>query len=370
MGGILFQNATLREPMALKKLITEGWKHASTIIFFGGFITDSFLLPDVTDPTTKYLGLAYLTILASIILLREWIIARNTASVFEQRLFSVLTFGVSFFSGAALSFVFIYAMRSAAFSVSWPLFVILLLCMAANEFVDTHEYRFTLDIAVFFVALVFYAIFNVPIATGKVNDSVFLLSIAIAVGVGILFISILRKLSEIAEYERGRGYALAVGIPLFVGMLYFLNVIPAVPLTLKQSGVYHIVTRTPSGDYLGQKETDARFLSTYRESIFHQAKVGDAVYFFSSIGAPAEVSAPVTHVWEYYDETKHEWITSTIVSFDLAGGREDGYRAYSKKESAKPGLWRVTVKVDASRIVGRMQFRIVEGTNNLQEVKL
>ncbi|MEN9337922.1 MAG: hypothetical protein RIQ41_236 [Candidatus Parcubacteria bacterium] len=370
-GGLLFQNATLREYMALKKLITEGWKHASTIIFFGGFITDSFLLPDVTDPTTKYIGLAYLCILATIIILREWIIARNTASVFEQRTFSVLTFGVSFFSGAALSFVFIYAMRSAALSVSWPLFVILLLCMAANEFVDTHEYRFTLDIAVFFVALVFYAIFNVPIATGSVNDSVFLLSIAIAIGVGILFISVLRKLSEVAEYERGRGYALAVGIPMFVGMLYFLNIIPAVPLTLKESGVYHIVTRTPDGEYIGQKEVDARLLAEYRQTIFHKKSAGDVVYFFSSVGAPAEVSAPVTHVWEYYDEATHEWITSTIVSFDLSGGREEGYRAYSKKETTKPGLWRVTVKVDTNRVVGRMQFRIEEGSERqLEEVKL
>ena len=43
---------------------------------------------------------------------------------------------------------------------------------------------------------------------------------------------LLKKTSETAEKEAGRSVALAIGIPMFVGMLYFLNAIPAVPLTI------------------------------------------------------------------------------------------------------------------------------------------
>lgn len=357
--------------MAFKSLISHAWRHASTIIFVVGFFMDSFLLPSVDEPITKYLGLSYLIILALIFPLREWVISRNTASDAERRLFSLLTFGISFFSGSALSFVFVYAMRSAAFAVSWPLFLILLLCMFANEFISTHNYRFTLDIAVYFIAIVFYSIFNVPIVFGEVNDFVFLVAIGIAVVVGLAFISVLRKTSETAESESARGFALAVGIPMFVGMLYILNVIPAVPLSLKDDGIYHSITRTESGEYLGQKEVDNRFLANYRRPVYHLTDQDTGVYFFSSVGAPAEVSAPITHVWEYYDETQKKWITSTTISFDLSGGRDGGYRAYSKKENLQPGLWRVTVKVDNNRIVGRKRFYIEKGTSaQVIEVKL
>jgi len=357
--------------MALGSILSEGWKHATTVIFVFGFLIDSFLLPSVDEPITKYLGLAYLIILAGILLLREWVVSRNTASAIEQRLFSLLTFGVSFVSGAALSFVFIYAMRSAELLVSWPLFVILLLCMAANEFVSTHNYRFTLDIAVYFIALVFYAIFNVPIVFGVVNDVVFFIAIGISIVVGMFFISILRRMSETAEYESARGFALAVGIPMFVGMLYVLNVIPAVPLSLKESGIYHDIERSSTGAYMGAKETDNRLFANLRHTVYHMNESDDAVYYFSSVEAPAEVSAPITHVWEYYDEKNRTWVTSTTISFDVSGGREGGYRAYSKKENVIPGLWRVTVRVGESRIVGRMSFTIVEGEEvEIKEVKL
>ncbi len=357
--------------MAAKAILTQAWQHATTIIFLFGFLFDSFLLPSVDDPITKYIGLTYLIVLACVLLLREWVVSRNTASKVEQKLFSLLTFGVSFISGSALSFVFVYAMRSAAFAVSWPLFIILLICMFANEFISTHNYRFTLDIAVYFIALVFYSIFNVPIAFGRVNDFVFLVSIALSVGIGLLFISLLRKTSETAEYEGARGYALAVGIPMFVGMLYVLNVIPAVPLSLKESDIYHSVVKTSDGEYIGVKEKDSRLFAQFRRPVYHMTDSDTAVYYFSSISAPAEVSAPLMHVWEYYNEESKQWIPSTTISFDMEGGRGEGFRAYSKKENVRTGMWRVTVKVDDSRIVGRIRFYIEKGKGAaVKEVKL
>jgi hypothetical protein len=332
---------------------------------------DLFLLPSVDEPITKYLGLSYLLVLAIAFPLREWVVSRNTASKTEQQLFSLITFGIAFFLGAGLSFVFVYALRSAAFAVSWPLFLILILCMFANEFVSTHNYRFTLDIAVYFIALTFYAIFNVPIIFNRVNDFVFLVAIGISVAVGMLFISVLGKTSETAEYEKPRGYALAIGIPMFVGMLYVLNLIPAVPLSLADDGVYHSIVRDSNGGYTGEKEVDTRLFAKYRRPVFHLSSSDTAVYFFSSVSAPAELSAPITHVWEYYDEKTQQWIAYPPISFDISGGREGGYRAYSEKENLQPGMWRVTVKVDNNRIVGRKRFYIEEGTSpTLQEIKL
>lgn len=347
--------------MSIKKIIRAGWHHASSIIFFGGFLMDSFLLPAVEKEETKYLGMAWLTLLSISILLREWVVARNTASKIERKTYETLSFGIAFFSGSALSFVFVYAMRSAALTVSWPLFLILLIAMFANEFIATHGYRFTLDLGVLFIALVFYSIFNVPILFGEVNNTVFFVSVIFSAVIGFVYISILKNFSDAAKEETARGYALAIGVPLFVAMLYFLNLIPAVPLSLKTSGVYHNIQKLDDGDYIGTLEPDTRLFARYRTTTYHMTESDTGVYFFSSVGAPADMTAPITHVWEYYDPGSKHWVTSTVVTFTMSGGRDTGYRAYSKKENIFPGLWRVIVEVDGKRIIGEQRFYVVAG---------
>ncbi len=81
--------------------LTKHTAHITTIIFIAGFIIDMIILPDIDHPITRYIGLAHLSVVASLIMFREWIVSRNTASEFEQKLYSVASFGISFSSGAA-----------------------------------------------------------------------------------------------------------------------------------------------------------------------------------------------------------------------------------------------------------------------------
>ena len=160
---------------------------------------------------------------------------------------------------------------------------------------------------------------------------------------------------------------------MFMGMLYFLNVIPAVPLSLASGGIYHTIVRSEAGVFSATKEVDTRMFDGLRIPVYHLTSQDDGAYFFSSVNAPAELSAPISHVWEYYDPKTKRWVEKTTIAFTLAGGREDGYRAYSKKGNLIEGLWRVTVKVDSKRIVGRMKFYITKGIisgEDLVEVKL
>lgn len=346
--------------------------HFTTIIFLAGFLFDAFMLPDLQDVLARVIGVGYLAAVAFLIMFREWLISRNTASEFEQKMYSLTTFGVSYFSGSALSFVFIYALRSAQISVSWPLFVILALCIFANEFVSTHDFRFMLDVGVLLVAVMFYIIFNTPLILKVQNDMTFGVSIAVTIAISMAYIYLLKFSSENAYYNAPRGYALAIGIPMFVGMLYFLNVLPAVPLSLEHSGVYHNVIRNEEGEFIAQKETDTRSWATYRTPVYHLMPGDTGVYFFSAVSAPAEMTAPISHTWEYYDNTQRKWVISgNPIIFTLAGGREEGYRAYSKKENISEGLWRVTVRVDNNRIVGRLKFFITKsGIAEVNEIKL
>lgn len=338
-------------------------QHASTIIFIVGFLFDMVVLPDIDDPITKYVGITYLFAIALLIMFREWVVSRNTASRTEQRIYAASSFGIAYFSGSALSFVVVYALRSAALTVSWPLFVIFFLCMIANEFVSSYNFRFTLDVAIFFIALLFYIVFNIPVLVKTQTSFIFILSILVTITISVLYVYFLSKISDTSYNEAPRGYALAVGIPMFVGMLYFLQVLPAVPLALKNQGVYYSVIKTETGEYLGEKEVDTRIFSTLRKPVIHVTN-SQGVYFFSAVDAPSQLSAPMSHVWEYHDDKKG-WVQESVISFDLMGGRNDGYRAYSKKENVRPGLWRVTVKVDGTRIIGRTTFYVTISEKNI-----
>jgi hypothetical protein len=194
----------------------------------------------------------------------------------------------------------------------------------------------------------------------------------ISIIISLLYLFILQFTSETASEEVSRLYALGVGIPMFIGMLYFLNVIPAVPLSLASGGVYHSMVRDSDGEFSAIQETDTRLFSKFRVPVYHMASHDNGVYFFSSVSAPAELSAPISHVWEYYDENTKQWVPKTTIAFTLSGGRDDGYRAFSQKENVAEGLWRVTVKVDDKRIVGRMKFYIVkdDGEEEMVNVKL
>lgn len=357
--------------MRLIHLLKESARHINTLLFIGGFVFDLLILPEAGHVATIWIGLLYLSSIGFSIMCREWVISRNTATKWEQKMFSLLTFSIAYFSGSALSFVCVYAIRSAIFSVSWPLFLLLFLCVLANELVSSHHFRLSLDIGVFLIALFFFIVFNMPILLKVQNDITFLISTSIAIGVSLFFVYVLSFASDSAKEESSRSYALAFGVPMFIGMLYFLNVIPAVPLSLTEVGIYHNMTRSEEGVFRGTKENDTRILSSFRTPIYHMSSGDDGVYFFSAVGAPAQLTAPLSHVWEYYDPVSKRWQEKTIISFTLAGGRENGYRAYSHKENVTEGLWRVTVKVDDKRIVGRVKFYITQGEEvSLVETKL
>ena len=349
--------------MTWSRLVRESSHHISTLHFIGGFIFDFFILPEAGHLLTIFLGGLYLFIVASALALREWVISQNTASKTEQRIFSILTFVIAYFSGSALSFISIYAIRSAAFSVSWPLLVLLLLCVLVNELISSHHFRFTLDVGVLFLATLFFIVFNLPILLKVQNDMTFLISSSIAIGLSLLYVFIIRFTSESAEEEAPRLFSLAIGIPMFIGMLYFLNVIPAVPLSLANGGVYHSIVRNEVGEFDAIQEVDTRMFAKMRIPLYHMREGDTGVYFFSSVYAPAELTAPISHVWEYYDTTEKRWVELTTVAFTLDGGREDGYRAYSQKENIFEGLWRVTVKVGSKRVVGRMKFYITKDSS-------
>jgi hypothetical protein len=140
-------------------------------------------------------------------------------------------------------------------------------------------------------------------------------------------------------------------------ILYFLNIVPPVPLSLKSIGVYHTLVRNPSGNYTATYEPSPWFIFWRDTSnVYRVSNAGTAVCF-SSVFAPTGLSAPIYHQWEKYNDDKGRWETVSKISFPINGGRDAGYRGYSDLV-VTPGRWRCDVETQSGALIGRISFTV------------
>ena len=81
---------------------------------------------------------------------------------------------------------------------------------------------------------------------------------------------------------------------------------------------------------------------------------------FVSVFAPAGISVPIVHRWEFFNASANEWQTATRVVFPLTGGRDDGFRGFSEKVALTPGKWRCSVETERGALIGRRTFEAVK----------
>jgi hypothetical protein len=151
-----------------------------------------------------------------------------------------------------------------------------------------------------------------------------------------------------------------------VNGLYFLEVLPPLPLAMQQAGVFHSIKRLGPVYYA---MTESQHWSVYL-GVPPQMHVeqGEPVYVFSAVFAPIKLSTTVVHRWQRYDDVKGKWATVQSVPYEITGGRGNGYRGYTKKTNPQPGLWRVDVDTVDGRLIGRIEFIVVRGSAEASNV--
>lgn len=371
----------------MKKLFKFAVKHFKTLSFVFGFVLDLFLLPKTTSPYYIWIGPIDIAVVLLFIILRQSfrrilnkrkkIIKqdlkkadkkekeaieekRAKGSPFLEKMNNSTTYLVSFFLGTLLSHTLVYYFRSTDPFQMWPIFAIVIVATLANEFL----YGIVPDILLFFVALTFYFIFNVPIALNKVNNNTFLISILVSVIATSIITTFLQRI-YLSKKEFIMLILFSIFFPFLLLRLYYINYIPAVPLALGDSGFYSSIERTRSETGKTEYIKEEKGLIENKKLFFLEddyysletLKNEKGIYFFSSIISPADVSAQITHSWEKYDFINKAWIKQAEIKYDVSGGREDGYRGYSLKQNISSGLWRVRVLAD-ERLVGLKKIEI------------
>lgn len=267
---------------------------------------------------------------------------------------------LQFFFGGILSTYLVFYFRSADIFTTWPFIALLAGAFWANESLKRHYIRFSFQISLFYLSIYSFFIFLIPILLHKIGNFVFLLSGLASLIFIFTFIFILSSFLK-REFTESKKLiiSLILSITVLVNILYFTNLIPPMPLSLKDAGVYHLIEKNNAGNYVVARENLG--WKAYFDLYPDFNKPAEApVYAFSAIFSPKNLNLTIVHEWQYYDKAQGEWTTDNIINLAVKGGRDGGFRTYSMRSNLGAGKWRVNIKTEHGQTIGHIRFNILQ----------
>ncbi len=326
------------------------------LAFVAGFVWDWL--------TVKLIGLTeisivlgiYLGIIAFSIIIYNKLASKNKLGFFSSKLSAFLPYLTQFLFGTLFNAAFIFYSESADLYSNWPFILFIFIVVFSNEIFRKHHNIVAFQLTMFFVASFLYFVFALPIFLGEISTKIFLLGGALGLGLVFFVMFLLSKVSR--ERFLHNHILLTFTILCLYGLfnfLYFSNIIPPIPLALKNAGIYHSLQKI-GNDYHVTYEPSTDFWS--KENRTFNSTTGDTIYVFSSVFAPARVSTLIHHEWWYFEESEKKWVLKNEIEFPIIGGRKDGYRGYSFRNNPETGKWRVYISTGKNKRIGHITFEV------------
>lgn len=329
-----------------------------------GFLFDLVVADRPDSIGNNLLLLSYLVIAGVLIILLNRREMRKKERQHSTEPFFLLLLLQFCFGGLASNLLVLYG-KSGTLAVNALFLALLVALLFGNEFLRNRYAQLRFNVGVYYLLILTYCIIAVPVfLTHTVSTWVFLLSGLISLGIiaGFLFL-LLTIVFRRKEPQKVLGVAaIVLCIFLTFNLLYFLNIIPPVPLSLKDIGIYHSLLKKSDGNYTGLYEPSPWWQVWRNTNRAYTLSAGESAFCFSSVFAPTNLSVPVYHRWEKYDDAKGAWETQSLVAFPIAGGRADGYRGYTVKSALTAGEWRCDVETKSGALIGRSAFEVVGST--------
>lgn len=346
-------------PKVSKKAVTKVRRYWMTIAFVLGFVVDNITLNRV-DQVFDNLVLFTYVILAMVSL--ALLYASVAGKIADRWADKVRYYGpllVQFSFGGLLSGMLIFYGRSGAWAESWPFMLIILLAIYGNETIHDRASRLIYNLAILFIGMFSYVVLVIPVLTGKMGAWIFVGSGLLALTIMYAFIRFLYRIIPKYLDLHMRSIVFVLGL-IFVCLntFYFTNIIPPIPLSLKDVGIYHSVVHFENGDYQLKYE-DGKWWQPFKKSddTFH-AVTGDNIFCFAKVFAPTKLETEIYHRWEYYDEEARHWVETARLPYSISGGRADGFRGYTLIRNYRAGDWRCSVESKRGQVLGREYFAV------------
>ena len=126
---------------------------------------------------------------------------------------------------------------------------------------------------------------------------------------------------------------------------------------MKFIGIYHDVKKVDGGYELTSTSPHWKFWQSGDQTFL--ARPGDVVHCFAQIFSPTQFKDQLQARWLYWDSSQG-WLSSDAIPIPVTGGREEGFRAMTKKVNFQPGHWRVQIETMDAREIGRVSFKVVQ----------
>lgn len=327
------------------------------VAFFAGFLWDALTLGRSVAPLDLWILSAYLAGAGALL----WWLGRRQQALAglpaepEPALAtppwwreSGPYFLLQFLFGGLFSALFIFYFKSSGYLLATLWALALGGLLVANEFLEDRYRRFTLAWALFGLCAMLLLNFVVPHVVGSI--SVFWFILSTLAGAGLAHGLYLRTPGRPGRIRPV--WAVAAGLLL----AYFVNLIPPVPLVNKDIAVGHALART-AGTFVLRQEKTPWWVFWRRVSGEVHVRPGEPIYCVSAVFAPRGLQTRLYHRWSRHDP-KQGWVTTSHIGFELAGGREGGYRGYTWKRNLAPGEWKVAVETENGRTVAVHRFEV------------
>lgn len=331
--------------------------------FIPGFLLVGFIFDVITFRTlqieTTFLILGIYAFISAIVILFIGVYdslptpPQNAVARYLRVVVSPIT---QFTFGALLSSALLFYWFSGSFSASWPIMAPIVLLMTTNEVFRQYYLRPTVQMGVYSFVLFSYFTILFPYLFNSLSAFVFILGGATSLLVIYLLVKALARFSAMTEDKRVRMMTAAIMVFIIMNMLYFSNVIPPIPLSIRDAGVYYEL-QGANGEYTFVGEEEA-FLDRILPGVTIHRNPGEPVYVYTAIFAPAKLKTTIYHDWQYFDPLSKKWVSRDRLSFTIHGGRDEGFRGYTMKTSLQEGKWRVIVETQRGQVLGRIPFTL------------
>jgi hypothetical protein len=323
--------------------------------FVIGIIFDLFTLGRPDDLLNIIQQFIYLSILTYFYFLELKIKNDLPLSPFILKWWNYHELVAHFLYGSLLSAFTIFFIQSSSLIHSFIFLLLMFLILVMNELPQFQQKGPIARLCLLSLCWCCYLFLLVPIILGFMGwipvflSSLLFLSLVILLGKQLHFLHL--------EKIRKEFYFPSLTILISFILLLILGITPPVPLHLEKIGIYHQVEKKLPL-YIGKYFREWwRFYESGAQTYYY--KPGDPIFVLYSVFAPSRFEDDLIIHWLY--ETPNGLKSADKIPLKIKGGREKGYRGFSKKSSLSPGEWEIRIETIDSRIIGKINFEAIIG---------
>ena len=262
-----------------------------------------------------------------------------------------------FMLGTLLNAYALFYVKSASGLSAILFFAVISVLLLVNELPSVRKLGPVVLYGLYSFCLTSYFAYLYPVLLGRIRWWMFVLAVLTSAVPLVLVARFHHKRTGDRRQILQHAVAPALGVQVLLLALYVLHLIPPVPLSLMEIGIYHDVARQADGSYQVSYVAPPFWKFWQHDDSEFLARPGDRVFTFFRVFAPKGFRDEIRVAW-LFKQPGRGWTAAGDVPIAVTGGRDNGYRGVSYKQKAQPGDWRVVVSSIDGREIGGRTFTV------------